>query len=123
VSTALASLVRQGSIELDISPDTRKDFVPASFVGRAAAALIERDGQGVVNVGSGVALSAGRVAQALLDGYGKGTIHHTGTALGEEFRLDVTELRRRTGLSLTPDAVLLELEHVAKDCSEHVRSP
>jgi nucleoside-diphosphate-sugar epimerase len=120
VSTALRSLVRDGTIELDIAPSTRKDFVPSSFVGQAAASLIARGADGIINVGSGIALPLDQVASALIRGYGNGSTRVTGTMPGEEFRLDVSRLRQRTEMSLTAQSVLLELETVARDCKQHV---
>jgi len=116
VSTALGSLTRTNTIELDIAARTRKDFVPAWFVGKAAATLIERRSRGIFNIGSGTALEIGRIANALISGYGQGQLHQTGERVGEEFRLDIAKLHEQTGLSLAADAVLLEMEAVGRAC-------
>jgi nucleoside-diphosphate-sugar epimerase len=116
VSTAFGSLTRTNTIELDIAARTRKDFVPAWFVGKAAATLIERRSRGIFNIGSGTALEIGRIANALISGYGQGQLHQTGERVGEEFRLDIAKLHEQTGLSLAADAVLLEMEAVGRAC-------
>jgi nucleoside-diphosphate-sugar epimerase len=115
VSTALRSLVREGTIELDIAPTTRKDFVPAWFVGQAAATLVSQGADGIVNIGSGIALPIGEVANALIRGNGTGQVKVLCDDIGEEFCLDVTSLANRTGLTISRHSLVLSLEKAAKE--------
>lgn len=116
VSSALASLGASGQIKLDISGDTHKDFVPLSFVVRAIAALLRNGESGIFNIGSGSALPIRTVAEALVRGFGKGEIALLGEARkGEEFCLDITKLRERTGLTIEADEVISQLERTARE--------
>lgn len=116
VSTALESLIKTGSIVLDMAPHTCKDFVPAEFVGQAATVLIKDGADGIFNVGSGIGLPVGNVATALIKGFGRGDLIVNSTERGEEFRLDVAKLKRATGLSMSVTELLQLLESAA---SEH----
>jgi UDP-glucose 4-epimerase len=56
----LATLVANGEIRFDMSPFTRRDFIPVEAAGRAIAALLRDPPGGIVNVGSGIPLECGR---------------------------------------------------------------
>ena len=113
VSTALTSVRRDGVIRFDMAADTVKDFVPARYVGEAIAALLSCGASGVVNLGSGVAMTVGDVAAALIRGNGGGETIVTGAQKGAEFGLDVGRLSDLTGLTLDRAAVLAALEETA----------
>ena len=63
-----------GEIRFDMSPFTRRDFIPVETAGRAIAALLQTPPGGIVNVGSGIALECGRLALWLLEGFGRGRL-------------------------------------------------
>lgn len=115
ISTAIKTLETRNEIELRMAPGTRKDFLPAGFLGRAAEALLDADARGIFNVSSGIALPVHDVADALMRGYGSGTARVSDEAVGEEFCLDNTKLRELTGLSLTRAELLKNLEDTARD--------
>ena len=113
VSTALASLRDRGVIDIAMAPDTQKDFVPVGFVGRALVSLLHEGVCGVFNVGSGHALSVKRVADALIRGYGRGTVHVSSKTPGESFCLSTERLTRHTGLAISEQEVIEHFENVA----------
>lgn len=115
VSTAIASLMECGIIELNLAPATHKDFIPASFVGQAAAELVRANASGVYNVSSGIPLTVGEVADALIKGFGSGDVRITSDDIGEEFLLDTAKLRSHTNLSITRNNLLNDLENTARE--------
>ncbi len=115
VSTALESLRTRGEIELRMAPETRKDFLPVCFLGNAFRALISERAHGIYNVSSGLTLTVRDVAEALVRGYGSGTIRITDWDVGEEFLLDTTKLNTHTGLSIGREDILAALERSARE--------
>lgn len=115
ISTATDSLAKRDVVELDISAETRKDFVPIDFVGEALLVLVRQHAHGIYNVASGIALPIGTVAQALIDGWGKGRLIVTSARIGEQFALSIEKLKTTTGLSLTDSDVLDSLRKAAHD--------
>lgn len=67
-------LATTGEIHFDMSPFTRRDFVPVDTAAAHIAALLRRPPGGIVNIGSGVALECGRLALALIEGYRSGRL-------------------------------------------------
>ena len=113
VSTALASLRNQGVIDVAMAPDTRKDFVPVAFVGRALVALLNEGLGGVFNIGSGHAVSVKAVADALIRGYGRGEARFSSQTPGESFCLSIDRLYRHTGLAIGKEEVIEHFEKAA----------
>jgi dTDP-4-dehydrorhamnose reductase/UDP-glucose 4-epimerase len=103
----LATLTTAGEIRFDMSPFTRRDFLPVEAAGRAIAALVRRPPGGIVNVGSGEALECGRLALWLLEGFGRGRLVCERWEERDVFVLDVRRLRELTGLGCT----LADLRH------------
>lgn len=113
VSTALASLRGQGTIDIAMEPNTQKDFVPVAFVGRALAALLKEGVGGVFNIGSGHAVSVQAVADALIRGYGGGNVHVSNRQPGESFCLSIEQLTQHTGLTIGKEEVIEHFEKSA----------
>ena len=103
----LTTLVEQGEIRFDMSPFTRRDFIPVETAGRAIAALLQTPPGGVVNVGSGIALECGRLALWLLEGFGRGHLVCESWQERDTFVLAVDRLRQLTGVACD-EAVLRE---------------
>jgi hypothetical protein len=85
----LTTLAAEGEIRFDMSPFTRRDFVPAEVAGRAVAALLRAPPGGIVNIGSGVALECGRLALWLIEGRGAGRLVCASPDERDTFALDV----------------------------------
>ncbi len=115
ISTAINTLDTRQEIELRMAARTRKDFLPAGYLGKAIRELVRAETHGIYNVSSGLALPVSEVAGALIRGYGAGEIRVSNEAVGEEFRLDTTKLRECTGLSITDRELLEALEKTARD--------
>jgi hypothetical protein len=103
----LTTLAEQGEIRFDMSPFTRRDFIPVENAGRAIAALLQAPPGGVVNVGSGIPLECGRLALWLLEGFGRGHLVCESWQERDAFVLAVDRLRRLTGVTCD-EAVLRE---------------
>lgn len=101
----LTTLAGEGLIRFDVSPFTRRDFLPAEAAGRAIADLLRDPPGGVVNVGSGLALECGRLALWLIEGFGRGRLVCEDPEERDAFVLAVGHLRRLTGLAWGEDDV------------------
>lgn len=97
LTSALAGLVRQGEIRFDMSPFTSRDFLPVELCGRWIAALARRPPGGIVNVGSGIALPAGRLALWLIEGFGRGRLVIECSEERDAFVLDTHHLQQLVG--------------------------
>lgn len=95
----LTTLAGEGLIRFDMSPFTRRDFLPVAAAGSAIAALLRDPPGGVVNVASGVALECGRLALWLMEGFGRGQLLCESPEERDALVLDVARLRRLTGLA------------------------
>ena len=103
LSLTLDRRAREGRIRFEISPFTRRDFLPVETCARVLARIAAAPPGGVLNVGSGIALPTGRLALWVLEGYGRGELV-IGSALERDpFVLDVGELTRRYGPPCTCD--------------------
>ena len=101
----LDGLARDSTITFDMSPFTARDFLDVASAGRMIAALARRPPGGIVNVGSGVALETGRLALALIEGFGRGRLLVTDHAERDGFVLDCRKLEALAGP--IPDAASL----------------
>lgn len=86
-------LLRDRTIRLDMSPFTRRDFLPVATAAACIAALLRQPPGGIVNVGSGIALECGRLALALIEGFGTGRLVVDDWRDRDGFVLDVSRLR------------------------------
>jgi dTDP-4-dehydrorhamnose reductase/UDP-glucose 4-epimerase len=99
----LDGLAREGRIRFDMSPFTARDFLPVEACARVLAQIVAEPPGGVLNVGSGIALPAGRVALWVLEGYGRGELVIERPEERDAFVLDVGELTRGYGAPCTYD--------------------
>jgi dTDP-4-dehydrorhamnose reductase/UDP-glucose 4-epimerase len=93
----LDRLASDGQIRFDMSPFTRRDFLPVAACARTLARIVAAPPGGVLNVGSGIALPTGRLALWVLEGYGRGELVIGSPREHDPFVLDVGELTRRYG--------------------------
>lgn len=103
MSQLLDRLAQEGRIRFDMSPFTARDFLPVGACARVLARIVAAPPGGVLNVGSGIALPAGRVALWVLEGYGRGELVIERPQEHDAFVLDVAELTRRYGPPCTYD--------------------
>lgn len=99
----LATLARDGEVRLDASPFTPRDFLPVEAAAGWIAKLALEPPAGIVNVGSGVALPIGRLALAVIEGFGRGRLVVESPDERDGFVLAVERLR-----TLLPEAVIEE---------------
>lgn len=97
----LGTLGRDGEVRLDVSPFTVRDFVPIERAAAWIAALAREPPGGIVNLGSGVPLAIGRLALAVIEGFGRGRLVCESPVERDGFVLDVARLR-----AFLPEAVV-----------------
>lgn len=83
----LSRLKDRGEILFDMSPETRRDFIPLNEVSRALIAAVRSGATGVLNLGAGAAVACGDVAGAVITGYGHGRLC-AADDIRDEFFLD-----------------------------------
>lgn len=98
----LAGLAERDEIRFDMSPFTRRDFLAVEDAARLIAALAMAPPGGMVNVGSGLGLETGRLATALIRGYGRGRLVVEGAEERDAFTLDTRRLFWWTGMAMEP---------------------
>lgn len=113
----LTTLARDDEIRLDMSPFTRRDFLPVEAAAQAIATLAADPPGGIVNLGSGVALEAGRLALAVIAGHGRGRLVIDAPAERDAFVLDPSRARALTGIALAADEILAR----ARACGASLR--
>ncbi|MGA7675049.1 MAG: SDR family oxidoreductase [Rhizomicrobium sp.] len=87
----LAELREMGTITFDMSPNTRRDFLPVEQCAGAIIAVIMAGASGVYNVGCGFPIFCGDVANWIMAGYGEGTLVISRDEIRDEFFLDMTK--------------------------------
>jgi dTDP-4-dehydrorhamnose reductase/UDP-glucose 4-epimerase len=93
----LDSLRETGEIRFDISPFTRRDFIPVPVFCQILNYFIKQHLAGIYNVGSGLGLEVGRLPLWIIEGYGRGSVHFTSGEQQDEFRLDIGKLEQNYG--------------------------
>jgi len=110
----LDGLAAAETITFDMSPFTRRDFLPVEVAAEAIAALALDPPGGVVNIGSGVPLPCGRLAMALLEGWGSGRLIVTNPAERDTFVLDVERMRTLTEVRIDEATLLHRVGRIAR---------
>lgn len=87
----LASLHGSGEIRFDMSPRTRRDFLPVEVAARAVVLALQSRMSGIYNLGCGFPVSCGDVAEWLIEGYGGGRLVATDETIRDEFFLDMSK--------------------------------
>jgi dTDP-4-dehydrorhamnose reductase/UDP-glucose 4-epimerase len=113
----LTTLAHDGEVRFDMSPFTRRDFLPVETAARMIAALAADPPGGIVNLGAGTALETGRLALALIDGFGRGRLVVDSPEIRDAFVLDTRRLFWRTGITVAPEEVL----EAAQRCGRRLR--
>lgn len=117
----LDGLVRDATVNFDMSPFTNRDFLDAATLGRMVAAIAQRPPGGIVNVGSGVPLPTGRLALALIEGFGRGRLVIVDAAERDSFVLDCRKLEGLVGQGTDAAALLDEARRLGRRLSESAR--
>lgn len=102
----LTTLAATEEIRFAMSPFTRRDFLPVATAAAMIAALARDPPGGIVNVGSGLGLECGRLALAVIEGYGSGRLVVEGAEERDAFVLDTRRLHARTGLTMSVEEIL-----------------
>lgn len=104
-SFLLNQLAEQGSIELTISPNTKRDIVPFDYFCKALRFFCQHNLPGVFNIGAGEACSVGEVANWVVEGFGRGGVHASSSIEVDNFQLDSSKLIKLTSLVCGREAV------------------
>jgi UDP-glucose 4-epimerase len=103
---ALRSLLGEQRIVLDMSPFVERDFLPVEILASWLAQIAENPQPGIFNLGSGIGTPTGRIAQWLLEGFGRGELLVTNLREFDAFRLDMDAARSTYGIpGLTSNAL------------------
>jgi dTDP-4-dehydrorhamnose reductase/UDP-glucose 4-epimerase len=93
----LSSLKTVRRITYDVDPGTRRDFISDDAVAAVMIAATEGRMSGTYNLGSGVALAIGKLANWLIEGYGAGELIVESKDVRDEFVLNVAKLEAIVG--------------------------
>jgi nucleoside-diphosphate-sugar epimerase len=88
----LASLATQGEIHFAMSPSVARDFVSVEMAAAWIAALVRHPPGGIVNLGSGIPLPVGELADWVMEGFGWGRLVVLDPREHDPFVLDVARL-------------------------------
>ncbi|PCI99951.1 MAG: hypothetical protein COB14_05220 [Alphaproteobacteria bacterium] len=108
---ALTKLAQENCITYDMSPFTKRDFLSTWRFGQDLEYIAQRPTGGIFNLGSGIGLETGRIAQWLIDGYGKGSLLIKDMSIRDIFWLNMQKTRDCFRL---PDYTLHDLQ---QDCT------
>ena len=97
-SMALSRLRDENRIVLDISPFVCRDFLPVTILAEWMEAIVANWQSGLFNVAAGISVPVGKVAQALIEGYGKGELHINNLREFDAFAMDTAATRSAFGL-------------------------
>lgn len=89
---ALGKLRSEGRIVLDVSPFSVRDFIPVEALVGMLSLICEIRPSGIYNLGSSIGVAVGRIAEWLIEGYGRGELLVTSMAERDNFILDVRKL-------------------------------
>lgn len=105
---ALGTLAAEGVIRFDMDPAVPRDFLPVKTCAMWIGGLAVRPPGGVVNLGSGIALPCGDLAQAIIAGHGRGRLIVTDASHRDAFVMHTARLQ-----SLIPDAAITRADLLA----------
>jgi UDP-glucose 4-epimerase len=125
VATLLDRLAREGRIRYAMSPFTLRDFLPVAAFARVLANVVRAPPGGILNIGSGIGLPAGRLALWILEGFGRGELVTSSTGEKDAFVLDIARLEGLYGRPCTQadlrDACLAVGRRLAADLAQSSR--
>ena len=90
----LSSLRGTGTIEFDMSSSTRRDFLPVTRCAEAIVFGAYNGISGTYNLGCGLPMACGELAERLIEGYGSGKLIVQEDKERDEFYLNVDKWRR-----------------------------
>tara|TARA_Y100000813_G_C24088696_1_gene317106 strand:- start:24 stop:830 length:807 start_codon:yes stop_codon:yes gene_type:complete len=102
---ALATLKKERRINLDISADSARDFLPVETFALVLAKLLTIRPGMTLNVGSGIPVPIGDMARWFIQGFGEGEIIAESNARFDEFSLDIGGLESFIGPVTTREAI------------------
>lgn len=94
----LNQLAEKGHIKLSICPSVRRDIVPVEYFSKVLEWVILEKPSGIFNVGAGQAIEIGKVAQYLIEGFGRGELLVESSLVVDEFQLNSSKLIEASGL-------------------------
>ncbi len=92
---ALTALKNHQKITLNMSGETRKDFIPVDIFCDILIQIAQQKLAGVYNIGSGVSVSSGDIAHWLIEGYGQGSLEIRDDAVKGQFFMDISKIKER----------------------------
>jgi nucleoside-diphosphate-sugar epimerase len=101
VAISLDRLAREGCIHYAMSPFVERDFLPVAAFARVLARIVRTPPGGVLNVGSGIGLPAGRLALWILEGFGGGALVIESAEEKDAFVLDIARFASLYGRPCT----------------------
>lgn len=114
----LHGLKERGEITLDVSPHTRRDFIPDKVFTRIVQHMILARPGGVYNVGSGIPIELGNLANWVIEGFGLGDLKIISTEKRDEFALDVSKLKNFYGPVCTSEDIKRYCNSLGKRLSD-----
>ncbi len=108
----------RGEVLFDMSPFVVRDFLPVETAARWIARLATNPPGGVIHVGSGHAMATGRIALAVIEGYGGGRLVIEDGRERDPFVLDTSKLRARIGETITPQEILDRCRALGRELRE-----
>jgi dTDP-4-dehydrorhamnose reductase len=92
-SMALCKLLAEGRIEYQMSPEVKRDFLSVVRCADALVKICNAVQPGIYNVGSGIGLQTGDVAEWLFEGYEAGELVVANHDVSDVFWLDMTKTK------------------------------
>jgi len=96
-------LKNKGSIEIDISPFTTRDFISVQDVSKLINLVVEKEIKGTYNLSSGVGEMVGYTAEYLIKGYGSGDLISKSKERKDQFILDNKKLLNALNIDIEFD--------------------
>ncbi len=106
----LRNLKEQGEINFNMSPMTRRDFIPVEIFAQNLMVIAKAPKAGIYNLGSGLGASAGDIASWVMEGFGNGALLSSDQGIIDSFTLDMTKTRTDYGLEM------LAVEDIKRFC-------
>jgi dTDP-4-dehydrorhamnose reductase len=104
---ALNRLICKSEILLDISKKTIRDFIPVNYFSDCLMQLMLKKCNGVYNIGSGLGTSLEDFCNAMIKGYGGGSITTLGdTVIKDQFILDNKKLLSVVSCNINKNKIL-----------------
>lgn len=114
----LSTLKESGTINFDIAPDSRRDFLPVLHFQAAIEKILKAPLGGIFNIGCGIGLTVDEMSNWVLEGYGKGTTNYTGQSYIGQFILDMSKGQSAYAI---PPIQKEELRTACIECGQRLR--